>query len=1028
MNIEKIKEIICPKLKGSGKNETIYHSKLQDELFNTLSGGNTASQDEIIKNLQELLKQKDQEIERFKKDNQRLENLVDAVKEEKTKVSRRKKDIETYTDLNIFRFFKTEDGKVFNPDPKKRKESETELLPYEYDENETAFERNLRTKKINYRDYQKDFIQNWSVSEQKLVILYYGVGSGKTLIALNCAEQFTELNDLSRVYLLLPASLVLGTIQSFFRFGIDPTRKNKDGQYIYNFISYQQLLISQVDFGYKSLLIIDEAHNLRNIKYQEIKEKESARKWVSTGNFTLLGNKVSQILMEQSSNFLRTIMMTGTLLVNSPDDLEALISIGNNKPPLLEKNRKEYDLMLDDEKLFKNYYQGLISYYKIPFNKEPKMPKTNFQLIPIISQSAMEKLSIPYGPQADMFFLRNRNEGMGEKIKYTIDYIKKNPNKKILIYAQYVDLAVKHLKEALEKENIKFGYITGELSQIEKLNQVRDYNTDKVKVLVFTLSIKEGISFKETDDIIILQSYWNWAIMEQVIARGIRLDSHSKGIKSTINVKYFVVINQSKVEKPHQLKNVLEVLKNFENVFNKDIKTLQGIKSGNSVKQLELPKFQFGVFESRDLDMLIRNLTKQMYINNFEKRLLADDMKFENVNNLLNNEFIKIYNDAILEEENRTGKELRTKEKIKIKKNLYQEFYKEQINKINKSFEVFDKSTYSTNRNPDIEEKLEDIAGVDKSNELRAIWKGKTPTLDKMFSVFGFDRKQTIQDFQAFFTPKKEVQRVIDFSGILNDNREKILVLEPTAGVGNMIRPLVLGGNKQNYMIDCNEFNKIFYQIGNVMFENVDNVKWINCDFYLFQSQYLYDYILGNPPFNLSYKLKKLETQFGVDETTGKKITFDKWVYEDIKLYDIDFVAKSYNLLKENGILCIIISDTFTRRDKGRHAIFNEYLKYFKKLQENSVEIIDGGEFKEDETIVKEQTTRFGMKIIKIKKIPKTNMILDKDELQKLLSINNNEEVSKRDVKKLIGDDNIELVNVVKPKKPSKKKVKEVKE
>ena len=119
----------------------------------------------------------------------------------------------------------------------------------------TAFDRN--SKLGNYfRDYQFEFIKNWSISAQELVILYYGVGSGKTLIAVNCAEQYISLNNNSVVYFLTPASLVLNTIEECYKHGINPDAKYPDGSPKFYFVSYQQLLRSLFDFKDNSLLCL----------------------------------------------------------------------------------------------------------------------------------------------------------------------------------------------------------------------------------------------------------------------------------------------------------------------------------------------------------------------------------------------------------------------------------------------------------------------------------------------------------------------------------------------------------------------------------------------------------------------------------------------------------------------------------------------------------------------------------------------------------------------------------------------------
>jgi superfamily II DNA or RNA helicase len=522
------------------------------------------------------------------------DKIINILETEKQKKQRIKKDIEDYTLINYYKFLRTEDGKLY-------KNNEDNQF-YLYNPLESAFDRNIRTGDIKFRDYQKNFIQDWSVSQQELVILYYGVGTGKTLIAVNCAEQFLEITNDSKVYFVLPSSLVLNTILECYSKGIDPSRKNSKGEYLYNFISYQQLLISNFDFDDNSLLIIDEIHNLRNIRSSEIKEKVSARKYKATDTFSLVGNKLSQELIKNSNKFIRKIFLSGTLFVNSSQDLEPIIAIGYNREPYLNFSKDSYEILLKNEQSFKTYFQGLISYYKIEGMNKKQMPTVKYEFIPITYQGN-EKI------EEDPFYINTRNESNSNKCKYIINYIENNKNEKILIYSQFLDRSLNELISLLNKNNIKFGFISGKLNQVEKLNIVNQYNTNEIKILIFTLSIKEGISFKETNTIFIMQPYWNYAILEQILARGIRLNSHVKGEKSIINCKFLVGVDNINITKKW-INNANQIMKN-------DIKSLVFPVTEKNDKI-----YDNNNFGSRDIDLYNRMFIKQEEINIFEKKLL----------------------------------------------------------------------------------------------------------------------------------------------------------------------------------------------------------------------------------------------------------------------------------------------------------------------------------------------------------------------------------------------------------------------
>ena len=80
--------------------------------------------------------------------------------------------------VNLYNFFKD----------KEKQENENNLNITDYFNDEYLLPENSRSLKY----YQTDFIKNWSLSKLKLCILYYGVGTGKTRIIVNCAQQFSN--------------------------------------------------------------------------------------------------------------------------------------------------------------------------------------------------------------------------------------------------------------------------------------------------------------------------------------------------------------------------------------------------------------------------------------------------------------------------------------------------------------------------------------------------------------------------------------------------------------------------------------------------------------------------------------------------------------------------------------------------------------------------------------------------------------------------------------------------------------------
>ena len=78
--------------------------------------------------------------------------------------------ISSYTIANINEFLETDKGLYYRGKKKDQFGNLVDKKLFEYDEfGETAFERNYD----KYRDYQRRIIENWSVSAQELLILYY---------------------------------------------------------------------------------------------------------------------------------------------------------------------------------------------------------------------------------------------------------------------------------------------------------------------------------------------------------------------------------------------------------------------------------------------------------------------------------------------------------------------------------------------------------------------------------------------------------------------------------------------------------------------------------------------------------------------------------------------------------------------------------------------------------------------------------------------------------------------------------------
>jgi hypothetical protein len=175
-----------------------------------------------------------------------------------------------------------------------------------------------------------------------------------------------------------------------------------------------------------------------------------------------------------------------------------------------------------------------------------------------------------------------------------------------------------------------------------------------------------------------------------------------------------------------------------------------------------------------------------------------------------------------------------------------------------------------------------------------------------------------------------------------------------------------------------------------------------------------YDYILGNPPFNL-------RTQQKVIDPNNKDKQNNVYIKKDVQLFDIDFVVKAFNLLKDGGVLCMIISDRY-ERDKNIPK-FEVFRKIITKVLKNNFQSFNVGSFKSDSTITKNMETKFPMKCIRIVRDGNIKLSLESDKLiQNLLFTEENDKELLKAVKKDLNKNKVKKIR--KTRKDKKEKVK----
>ena len=137
----------------------------------------------------------------------------------------------------------------------------------------------------------------------------------------------------------------------------------------------------------------------------------------------------------------------------------------------------------------------------------------------------------------------------------------------VFVYANFVEYGgIKSFITALEAQGYKdyteygegrkrFAIMTGNEKAALKdeikavYNQFENINGSKLKVIIGSSSIKEGYSFRNVQQVHIMEPYWNWSRMQQIIGRAVRYCSHRDLPEDKRIVKVFIYLSVHPNEK-----------------------------------------------------------------------------------------------------------------------------------------------------------------------------------------------------------------------------------------------------------------------------------------------------------------------------------------------------------------------------------------------------------------------------------------------------------------------------------------------
>lgn len=231
----------------------------------------------------------------------------------------------------------------------------------------------------------------------------------------------------------------------------------------------------------------------------------------------------------------------------------------------------------------------------------------------------------------------------------------------ILIYSTFLEYGVEAVAKFLDilghslfskdkqnndKARYNYAIFSGKQTEEEKTDILNTFNSEEntegnlIKILMITKSGTEGLDLKNVRFIHIMEPYWNFSLIQQVIARGVRYKSHISLDKKYRNVQVYMYLSDYNKEDLNDIKSKQNALSKNNNSKNQENieKTTDIHMIANAIKNQELiykflkaiasTSIECKFFNGKELNyscFSCKNTNERLYVEDF-----YTDMKTKN--------------------------------------------------------------------------------------------------------------------------------------------------------------------------------------------------------------------------------------------------------------------------------------------------------------------------------------------------------------------------------------------------------------
>lgn len=401
------------------------------------------------------------------------------------------------------------------------------------------------------------------LEKQDGLLVDHSMGSGKTLLYLKAIEAYQKKNPTEQTLIIAPASLTSNVGKEIRKHGVDIDMSRLE------ILSYEKATIDADRLKKKvyGMVVADESHRLRNSatkRHKELSEIIVKAKKRVLGTGTTAYNHASDIgplvnlaagrrvLPEGKAEFEARYIRKSVeqppflkrILGHPPKEIHHLKNKGELEK-ILRAHIDHYDLR-DDPSAKDKFPEKIETVKEVQMSPEQSAlykymeGKLPFHLrMKVRMNMPLDKKDVA-SLQAFSTGIRQVSNSMNAfmpnydkptpKIQAAVDSVHKglqeDKNFRALVYSNYLDSGLNDYSKELTKRGIKHSIYHGALNSKQKDALLEKYNKGEEQVMLISSSGAEGLNTKGTKKIQVLEPHFNKSKLDQVVARGVRYESH----------------------------------------------------------------------------------------------------------------------------------------------------------------------------------------------------------------------------------------------------------------------------------------------------------------------------------------------------------------------------------------------------------------------------------------------------------------------------------------------------------------------